>query len=184
MKKVILLASLVLSVAILGCEKAPEKPVSKEDAKPVASNTPATAKPAGANKDEPGHEGHGHAVDEKSAGPGGTSGHGGEVIALGTTKLGTFEVRASRDKGEFKPGGDSPIDVWIDGGVGKGVTAVRFWIGTEDAKGSMKAKADIEDGKWHTYVEIPSPMPAGSKLWVEVEESPGKKGVASFDLKK
>ena len=157
MKNVFMFATLFLAVALFGCEKAPEKPAPKEDRTPAASNPPATAKPA--------------------------SDHGGEVIALGTSKLGAFEVRASRDKVEFKAGGDSPIDVWIDGGVGKGVTAVRFWIGTEDAKGSIKAKADIEDGKWHTHVEIPSPLPAGGRLWVEIDEVGGKKSLGSFDLK-
>ncbi len=164
MKNVITLATLSLAVALFGCEKAQEKPAPKEDRAP-ASSPPATAKPAA------------------PVAPTGSAGHGGEVIALGTTRLGAFEVRASRDKGDIKPGGDAPIDVWIDGGVGKGVTAVRFWIGSEDAKGSVKAKADIEDGKWHTHVEVPSPMPAGSKLWVEIEESGGKKTIGSFDLK-
>ena len=178
MKNVFLIATLSLAVAVIGCDKSQEKAATKEDTKPAASNPPAAAKPAATKKDE-----HGHAADEKPAAPGGLAGHGGEVIALGTSKLGTFEVRASRDKIEFKAGGDSPIDVWIDGGVGKGVAAVRFWIGTEDAKGSIKAKADIEDGKWHTHTEIPSPLPAGSKLWVEVEESGGKKTLGSFDLK-
>ncbi len=157
MKKELLFATLSLAVAVLGCEKAAEKPASKDVPKPAAA-TPSVA-------------------------AGGKAGHGGEVIALGTSKFGAFEVRASRDKGDIKPGGDAPIDVWIDGGVGKGVTVVRFWIGAEDAKGSIKAKADIEDGKWHTHVEIPSPMPAGSKLWIEVEEPGGKKTLGSFDLK-
>jgi hypothetical protein len=163
-----------------GCEKAQEKPSSKESPQLAASNSPAPTKPAPSKKEEPGHEGHGHATEEKHTADGG---HGGEVIALGTSKLGTFEVRASRDKGDIKPGGDAPVDVWIDGGVGKGVTAVRLWIGTEDAKGSIKAKADIEDGKWHTHTEVPSPIPAGSRLWVEIEESGGKKTLGSFDLK-
>jgi len=183
MKNVLLIATLSLAVAVLGCEKATEKPAPKEAPKPAAANPPAVAKPAAPKKDDSGHEGHDHAAEEKAAAAGGHSGHGGEVIALGTSKLGAFDVRASRDKGEIKPGGDAPIDVWIDGGVGKGVTAVRFWIGTDDAKGSIKAKADIEDGKWHTHTEVPSPIPAGSKLWVEVEESGGKKTVGSFDLK-
>ena len=183
MKNVFLLATLFLAVVVNGCEKTQEKAAPKEDAKAAASNPPATAKPISPKKDEHGHEGHGHEANDKPAASGAASGHGGEVIALGTTKLGAFEVRASRDKGEIKPGGDAPIDVWIDGGVGKGVTAVRFWIGTDDAKGSIKAKADIEDGKWHTHVVVPSPLPAGSKLWVEVEESGGKKTHGSFDLK-
>jgi len=147
----------MLSVAVLGCEKAPEKPAAKGSAVPVAPLLPAT---------------------EKSE-----SGHGGEVVALGTTKLDAFEVRASRDKGEIKPGGEAPIDVWIDGGVGKDISVVRFWIGTQDAKGAAKAKAAIEDGKWHTHAEIPDPLPTGSKLWVEIETADGKKAIGSFDLK-
>lgn len=180
MKGTLSLVSLILSVVVLGCEKAEDKQATKEPSKPAATTPPGGAKPAVAKEDEHGHDDHDHAAEEKPAAVGG---HGGEVIALGTSKLGVFEVRASRDKVEFKPGGDAPIDVWIDGGVGKGVTAVRFWIGTEDAKGSIKAKADIEDGKWHTHTEVPSPIPAGSKLWVEIEESGGKKTLGSFDLK-
>lgn len=178
MKNLSLIATLSLTVAVFGCEKAEEKPPSKDVARPATANPPVAAKPAAPKKEE-----QGNAINDKSVAPGGTSGHGGEVIALGTTNLGAFEVRASRDKGDIKPGGDAPIDVWIDGGVGKGVTAVRFWIGTQDAKGSIKAKADIEDGKWHTHVEIPSPMPGGSKLWIEIEETGGKKMAGSIDLK-
>ena len=182
MKRTLSLVSLILSVAVLGCEKAEDKQATKEASKPAAMTPPGGAKPAVAKKDDHGHEGHDHAAEEKSA-SGGHAGHGGEVIPLGTAKVGAFEVRASRDKGDIKPGGDAPVDVWIDGGVGKGVTTVRFWIGTEDAKGSIKAKADIEDGKWHTHTEVPSPIPAGSKLWVEIEETGGKKTLGSFDLK-
>jgi len=183
MKKALAFACSGLVVVVLGCDKAQEEPASKGDATPVVSNAAANSKLAAPKKDEHGHEGRDHAVDAKSTAPGGSADHGNEVIALGTSKLGAFEVRASRDKVEFKPGGDAPIDVWIDGGVGKGVAGVRFWIGSEDAKGSLKAKAEIEDGKWHTHVEIPSPTPPGSKLWVEVEEPGGKKSVASFDLR-
>jgi hypothetical protein len=59
---------------------------------------------------------------------------------------------------------------------------VRFWIGSEDAKGSVKAKAEDEDGHWHTHCEAPSPMPEGSKLWVEIEKG-GDRQVVGFDLK-
>ncbi|MEK6675951.1 MAG: hypothetical protein AABZ47_09900 [Planctomycetota bacterium] len=173
MNKVLSLASLALAVVLFGCEKAQEKPASKEEAKSVAPK-----------KVERDLESLGIATDDKSAAQDASSGHGGDVIALGTSKLGAFEVRASRDKVEFKAGGEAPIDVWIDGGVGKNVTAVRFWIGAQDAQGSIKAKADIEDGKWHTHVEIPAPIPAGSMLWVEIEHADSQKILGSFDLKK
>ena len=97
-----------------------------------------------------------------------------------------YELKATRDDGALTVGGETPIAVTITGGTAK-IAGVRFWIGTQDAKGSMKAKAEIEDPKepnrWHTHAEIPTPMPAGSKLWVEIESEGGVKTVTSFDLK-
>ena len=170
-----ILCSLVLTTAcmLLGCERQSDSPKEGGTA-PVSKDADAQlpGKGGGSVKIKNGAE---------SAKPSG--GHSGEVVELGTAAVGPFNVRASRDKGEFRAGGDAPVDVWVDGGVGTGVNAVRFWIGGEDAKGSIKAKAAIEDGKWHTHVEIPSPLPDGSKLWVEIEASDGKKASASFDLK-
>lgn len=114
------------------------------------------------------------------------AGHAGKIVELGTAAIGPFSIRASRDEGQIKAGGDAPIDVWLTGSVAK-VVAVRFWIGTESADGSVKAKADIEDpaqpNHWHTHAEVPNPMPAGSKLWVEIEIEGQGKQVESFDLK-
>lgn len=111
--------------------------------------------------------------------------HGGPIIELGTTTIGPFTVRASRDQGELTPGGDAPIDVWLTGGDISKVTAVRFWIGTEQGDNSVKAKADIEipsePNHWHTHAEVPSPLPDDSRLWVEIEVE-GQKLVGSFDL--
>jgi hypothetical protein len=118
-----------------------------------------------------------------------TAGHHGKPIELGTATAGAFSLRAARDEGAVTPGGDAPIDVWVT--PGSGVTAkvvgVRFWIGTQDAKGSIKAKAEIEfpaePNHWHTHAEVPDPKPAGSKLWVEIEDDKGGKSIASFELK-
>lgn len=164
MKNALLLVALPLAIAFFGCDKAQDKPSQKEASSPAAS-PPVVSKP------------------DPSADSTGKAGHHGPGIELGSSRIGSYDVRASRDAGEITPGGDSPVDVWVDGGVGKGVTAVRFWIGTEDAKGSVKAKADIEDGKWHTHVEVPSPLPADGKLWVEIEAEGGQKSSGSFLLK-
>jgi hypothetical protein len=111
--------------------------------------------------------------------------HDGKPIDLGSASAGPFAIQVSRDEAPFTPGKDAPIDVIVTSGPK--VTAVRFWIGVEDAKGSVKALAEIEDpakpNQWHTHAEIPSPIPAGSKLWVEVEGEGGAKGKASFDPK-
>lgn len=117
------------------------------------------------------------------------AGHGGAVVELGEMTVDGMKIKASRDKGEIKAGRDAPIDVWVMTPDGKPVTvaAVRFWIGTEDAKGSIKAKSEIEDPKepnhWHTHAEVPDPLQPGAKLWVEVEVKPNEKKTASFDLK-
>jgi len=175
-KNAFILATVALVITLFGCEKSQDKPAAKESAKPEVAT-----KPKDDQKPGDGHD-HGHHDDHAHQDGGDPSDHGDEVVELGSAKLGEFNVRAARDKAELKPGGDAPIDVWIDGGVGKEVTAVRLWIGTQDAKGSIRAKADIENGKWHTHVEIPSPIPTGGRLWVELEESGGKKTVGSFDL--
>ncbi len=117
-----------------------------------------------------------------------SSGHG-PLIDLGAVAVDGLNLKATRDAGELKPGGDAAIDVWLTAADGSpvSVNAVRFWIGTADAKGSMKARAQIEDSKepdrWHTHAEVPDPLPAESRLWVEIESKDGRKSRASFALK-
>lgn len=154
---VLSLMSLVAAAAPLGgCEKKsePAKPATEA---PVASKPVEAAAPQG--------DGHSH----------------GATTELGEQPAGGYTVKASRD-GEVTPGKDAPIDAWVSGGTAK-VSAVRFWIGTEDAKGSVKAKAELERDNWHTHAEIPNPLPEGSRLWVEIESEGGEKSVVGFDLK-
>lgn len=143
----------LLVVPFSACEKQPEP---AKPAAPAAANPPAVSQPA-VNKD----------------------GHGA-TTALGEQAAGAYTVKASRD-GDITPGKDVPIDVWVTG-AGK-IAAVRFWIGSQDAKGSIKAKAELETDNWHTHAEVPSPLPEGSKLWVEVESDTGEKTQVGFGLK-
>jgi predicted small lipoprotein YifL len=162
------LAPLAAVTALTGCE----------EKKPAA--TPSAAKKA----DDHGHD---HGPGGEHAAP--KAGHGGAVIALGEQTIGKFIAKATRDEGQIVAGKDAPIDVTITPAAGATTkaAAVRFWIGTQDAKGSVKAKAEIEDPKdpnrWHVHAEIPNPMPAGSMLWVEIEDDKGGTSVGSFDLK-
>ena len=149
-----------------------------EEKKPAATpSTPAKA-------DDHGHD-HGPAGEHAAL----KAGHGGAVIALGEQTIGSFSAQATRDEGQIVAGKDAPIDVTVTPAAGSTAkaTAVRFWIGTEDGKGSVKAKADIENpaepNRWHTHAEIPNPMPTGSTLWVEIEDDKGGTAVGSFDLK-
>lgn len=125
----------------------------------------------------------GHAPTTTSA-----EGHDGPVVALGTAAAGSFAVTATRAQGAVEAGKDSPIYVVVVPAAPAKTSAVRFWIGTADAKGSVKAKAEVENAAepnlWHTHAEVPDPLPADAKLWVEVEAEGGAKSTASFDLKR
>ena len=101
-------------------------------------------------------------------------------IPIGEKTVGNLKLVATMDAA-VKPGGEGAFDLVITGGKPK---AVRFWVGTEDAKGSVKAKAEEETtDNWHTHAEVPDPLPPGSKFWAEVEPPTGEKFNVSFDLK-
>lgn len=172
-------ASLVLaSMASLmlltsgACEK--EQPTEGVVVKPRAAT------------DEHGHDhGHEHAPGEEHA----HDDHDhGAPISLGEQAAGAFALKATRDEGEIVAGKDAAIDVIITSAdaAAPGIAAVRFWIGTQDARGSVKVLAEIEDqtepSRWHTHAEIPAPLPEGSMLWVEIETDSGEKLLASFKL--
>lgn len=154
-----------------GCDR------KHEPAKPVPSD-------AAEHKEGDGHIHSGQATEvPRDTKPGNDDEHhSGVITQLGEQSAGGYVVKASHD-GEIVPGKDAAIDVWVTGGPAK-VAAVRFWIGTQDAKGSVKARAEIERDNWHTHAEVPNPLPAGSRLWVEVETEKGEKTVVGFDLKR
>ena len=127
--------------------------------------------------------------NDQSASKNLTAGHGGKIIPLGTSVIGSFDVMVTRDVGEIVAGKDAPIDVTVTPVSGSTISAVavRFWIGTENAMGSVKAKSEIENpeepNRWHTHADVPNPIPAGSMLWVEIENENGERVLGSFDLK-
>lgn len=149
----------IASLAVLGCEKKTPSP------KPATPPAPAPA------ADD--HAGHDHDHEH-------TDGHShGAEVSLGSATIGGFEIKAVRE-GDVKPGGEVAIDLSI-GGTAK-PSAIRLWIGTEDAKGSIKAKAEAEGAGWHAHVEAPAALPQGAKLWIEVEAEGGAKSVGSLAL--
>ena len=164
--------ALVATAVLAGCGDPPAEKAS-QSATPPAPTTAHTdaAHTDAAHTDAPGH-------------------HGGHVIDLGTGTIGAFSVKATRDEGQIVAGKDAPIDVTVTptGDAHAKVSAVRFWIGGESAKGSVKAKAEIENpsepNRWHTHAEIPSELAADSKLWVEIEDDHGVTAKGSFDLKR
>ena len=103
-------------------------------------------------------------------------------IPIGEKTISGLKLVATMDEPiKAAGGGEGAFDVVLTGGKPK---AVRFWVGTEDAKGSIKAKAEEETTEnWHTHAEVPNPLPPGSKFWVEVEPPTGDKFTTSFELK-
>ncbi len=148
-----------------------------EEKKPTPAPQPAVAKDDHAEHD---HAGHDHGKTDHAPAAESADDHG-PTTQLGEQVSGAFTVKASRD-GALTAGGEAPIDVWVTSATDK-VHAVRFWIGTEDGKGSMKAKAELEQDNWHAHAEVPNPIPAQSKLWIEVENEKHVKIVIGFDLK-
>lgn len=164
--------TLTAALALNGCEKAPAPAPKPAPSHGNGAAKPPAPAPAPAKPDDHAHKpGDDHDHDH---------GHG-PTTQLGEQTAGGFAIKASRD-GDITPGGDAAIDVWITGGSAK-VSAVRFWIGTQDAKGSVKARAELERDNYHTHVEVPKPLPDGSRLWVEIETDKGEKVLAGFDLK-
>jgi uncharacterized protein involved in copper resistance len=190
---VVLGASLI---ALVGCEK--EKPVTQPASGSQASDHGHAHGPGGEHLDQPKAAApaaqpsdHGHAH-----GPGGehldqptpAAGDHGAATNLGSTTIGPFNVTASRTAGTLVAGKEVVVDVIVTPAAGATAkaTAVRYWIGVESGQGSVKARGDVEDparpNRWHSHAELPSPIPPGSKLWIEIDDDQGVTSVGSLEL--
>jgi hypothetical protein len=102
-------------------------------------------------------------------------GHGhGDMIAVGDVTLGTVVANV---EGAGVPTAGKEWHVTVD--LPPGTTApkaIRVWVGIENGRGSEKAKANPEaahPGGHEAHVEVPAPLPEGSKLWVSLEPVAG-----------
>lgn len=99
---------------------------------------------------------------------------------LGAQKISGFDVQVGQ-VAEAKAGEEAIFIITVKG-TGK-PKSIRAWIGIESGQGSIRTKADEEgDGEWHAHHEVSKPMPANSKLWLELETAAGKTK-ASFTFK-
>lgn len=81
--------------------------------------------------------------------------------------------------GEMAPGHQGAIDLEWPAGVQRPPT-VRAWIGVESGEGSMKSRLAKEgDRVVHGHIEVPKTPPAGSMLWIEIEDG-DRQGRASI----
>lgn len=146
----VLLALLVTLVAgLTGCsakEPSPEVSTSTEE---VATATEETATP---EVDAP--------VDPYS--------ENGDETNLAPIVLEPFTVKALHI-GELAVG---HFNLYIDGGD---PAVVRAWVGDESASDVMVTKAEFEVNHHCAHIEVPSPLPADARLWVELETADGKR---------
>ena len=112
--------------------------------------------------DHSAHDGHGHNESKKKS--------------LGSVKLGAYEVAVVQEA-PVAAGKEGSFHVNVKGGR---VNAVRTWIGTQDASGLVKAKAETEGADFHAHPTAPNPLPNGSMLWIELEAKDGTKLVGSM----
>lgn len=114
-------------------------------------------------------DGHDKAAGQNDAH--GAGGHGA-LVSLGSIQLGGTTVAVSQE-GAVEAGKEVGVD--LEFAEGKAVPGtVRAWVGVESAEGSMKAKLGKEgDHGMHGHLEVPKPLPAGSKLWFEAEGASG-----------
>jgi hypothetical protein len=106
--------------------------------------------------------------------------HGDEKHALGEVTLGGVVLVVTLH-GDAVPGKESEVTFVAKGAAPKGV--IRGWIGSENGKGSVKGKAHSEDDGMCIHCEVPKPLPADAKVWLELDAD-GTKTAVSLALPK
>lgn len=158
---------LVAMIALVGCGgEAPVEPTTEapatETAAPAAAEVPMTEVPAPAAAET--------AVapaTEAVAAAAGKDVGGIMMFDLPAVTIGPYTVQPMyEEKLE-----DGHFNLRISGGE---VAAVREWVGPEDASGVMVVKTEIERDYWHGHVEMPNPIPADARLWIEIESPSGE----------
>lgn len=109
-------------------------------------------------------------------------GHGAEQ-ALGSLTIGAHTFNVAQF-GDVKAGAEAAFEVSFP--KDKPIPAtIRGWVGVESGEGSMKGvfgKEDNEPLARHGHVDVPKTIPAGAKLWIEIEEG-GKPARGSIAYK-
>lgn len=124
------------------------------------------------------HAGHDHAKEAPAAG---RDAHAAKGTSLGTASVAGVGVAVSHEA-PFEAGKTVTLHLGITP-ASPAPKSIRLWIGTEDGKGSAKAKADIHGDHGHADVEVPDPLPEGAALWVQVDPAQGDGAKSSLPLK-
>lgn len=123
--------------------------------------------------------GAGHAAGTPPKNDHAAGGHG-PLVEIGKVRLGGVAAGIARE-GEVQAGQEIGLEVTFPKDKLPGT--LRAWVGIESAVGSMKAKLTKEsDTVMHGHVDVPTPIPPGSSIWVEID-GPGDANRASIAWK-
>jgi hypothetical protein len=123
------------------------------------------------------HAGHNHAAE-------GAHAHG-KAEAVGSVDISVYKVAVSAS-GAIAAGKEWHVELRLNPNQ-PAPKAIRVWVGAENGRGSVKAKAEAEKdakGEYGAHLEIPSPLPADSKLWITIEPDNGQSAKGSLSLPK
>ncbi len=113
--------------------------------------------------------GDGHGKEAGHVDDHGGGGHGA-MVSLGSIQLGGVAVEVEQE-GAVEAGKEVGVEISFAKDKPL-IGTVRAWVGIESAAGSMKAKLGSGD-HMHGHLDVPKPLPEGSKFWFEVEGAAG-----------
>ena len=168
MNRIYFIVPTLLTALLLGREgkKQEEAPVVKEN--PETHNESSHTETHAEESHTEGHDKSSHAHSHEE------SGQTTYELTLANVAL---EVRY---RGDGVPG--SVLDVSLIAVGGDRPATIRVWVGVESGKGSRKTKVHSHGATYHAHANVPSDLPEGSKLWVEVQAMNGEKESGSIDL--
>lgn len=138
---------------------------------------------------ESSHSGHDHGPAPKQTTTGvAPADHGhdhgdhshAEVRSLGSVRIGSYEVEALQE-GKVEPGKEATFELRLKNASAE-PDAIRVWIGIESGRGSAKGKAHKHGEKIEVHCDVPNPIPAESRFWIELETA-GEKLKGAVDYK-
>ncbi|HUS27901.1 MAG TPA: hypothetical protein VMZ53_05315 [Kofleriaceae bacterium] len=101
---------------------------------------------------------------------------------MGSVTISTYSLHVARE-GDGAVAGAMPRFV-IKPTSGGNPTSIKAWVGLEaiDATGKFLAAYDSADGDFDADVTVPTPLPTGAQLWLDVETT-GTTTTGSIALK-
>ncbi len=106
-----------------------------------------------------------------------TNGEEEQVTELAPITIGPYKVSANYEG----PLADGHFNLHV---TGPEFAAIRQWVGPEDASGVLVSKAEVMPDHIHAGVEMPDPIPADARFWIEIETPDGERLRGSMPLLK